>query len=319
VKHEEPSVTAAAVAATLLLLRDDPDFDAVVDEQTRQLVAAAVRQVVPGFGALYDRIPYPLLRRMAGGVERALSPGFIAHYAIRKRGVRAELDRAITDDGYTQVVLLGAGFDMISASLPKHVRVFEIDHPTTQAAKARARDVMSASPNVVLVPADFTKTTIADALAIAPTYEAKRPTVFVAEGLLMYLERDVVLRMLDDVVVASKHARLIATLIPPDRSGVVRLHSQRRAVDWMMKALNERFVWGEPITNVTALLEARGMRVLRQSTTTELAGTERARRRLPRPTGEVLLVSESIRSEGRRPGGDVMRRTPDTPYSAYRS
>ena len=74
-----PSVTAAVVAATLLLLRDDPELGHLVDRVTLAPIERAVREVVPVLGSLLDHAPWPLLKRAAFVAERLLSPGFVAH------------------------------------------------------------------------------------------------------------------------------------------------------------------------------------------------------------------------------------------------
>jgi methyltransferase (TIGR00027 family) len=291
-----PSVTAAVVAATLLLLRNDPDLGHLVDPNALAPLERAVRKVVPAMGGLLDHIPWPLLRRAALGVERIVSPGFVAHYALRKSVIRAELRRAF-EEGHRQVVLLGAGFDMLSTCLPTEARVFEVDHPATQAAKKQA--LGSSSPGRHgFVSADLAVEDLRDALLRAPGFDPARDTVYVAEGLLMYLTPARVAALLCDLDGRGQHrTRVVMTVITPDRDGAYRLHTQRRVVDACMRGLDEPFVWGTSRESLPALLAFYGLCPARITSTFELKDShfpERARRRLPRPTGELVVVADGL-------------------------
>lgn len=288
-----PSVTAAVVASTLLLLRDDDELGHLVDAEALPPIESAVRAALPILGTTLDHVPWPLLKRLARGVERAVSPGFVAHYALRKHAIRRHLLAAVAD-GFEQVVLVGAGFDMMSRAVPERVRVFEVDHPGTQRMK---RDGLRASStrDVTFVPADLTTTSLPDALAEA-SFDPSRDTVFVAEGVLMYLARPRAEAVLGEMVDARRRTRAIVTLVTPDRRGRPRLHSQRAVVDRCMRFLDEPFVWGERRPRVGALLARQGLRLESIASTDELrdaALSVRARRRLPRATGELIVLASA--------------------------
>jgi O-methyltransferase involved in polyketide biosynthesis len=120
--------------------------------------------------------------------------------------------------GVPQVVICGAGYDDRALRFQSPgLRFFELDHPATQADKARrlgalgavgalgALDVVGAAgvlgglgvgpPAVVLAPADFRHDDTAAVLAAAG-HDAARPTLFLCEGLLIYLDQPVVQRLL---------------------------------------------------------------------------------------------------------------------------
>ena len=290
----KPSMTAAVVAASLLLLPDDPLLGPLVDRSALPYIERNVREVAALLGLALDHVPWSVLRRLAFGVERGLSPGFIAHYALRKHAVRAALLAAV-GEGHHQVVLLGAGFDMLSMSVPADADIFEVDHPATQAAKQRAIANLPATRKVTFVGADLATEPLATVLTRTPGFDRHRKTVFVAEGLFMYLERRVVVDLLDDIN-DLEGARLIATLMTPDRNGRARLHSQRSVVDLCMRLLGEEFVWGASISGLEELLSASGLSVQSRLSSMEVARTIGGlpRSRLPRPTGEVLLVATAL-------------------------
>lgn len=289
------SVTAAVVASTLLLLRDDPAFGHLLDPVAHESIDAAVRVTLPVFGHLLDYVPWPVLRRAALGVESIISPGFIAHYALRKHAIRAHL-RQWVDEGFRQVVLLGAGFDMLSQSIPTEVSVFELDLPSTQEAKRKALLTM-ASRKVSFVPVDFARENLRGTLRRSPSFDHKARTVFVAEGLLMYLPAARAEALLADISSCTPDVRVVFTVITPDPYGRYRLHSQRKIVDWCMRWLDEPFVWGVRPEEITSLLQRHGLALESVVCTTEIRDrllSRNARRRMPQRSGELMIIGSRL-------------------------
>lgn len=300
---ERPNTTAAVIAATLLLLRDSRELGHLVDRGSLDAVERAVRLALPGAGTVLDHVPLPIVRRLAFALERAVSPGFMTHYAVRKALIRERLARAI-DDGFQQVVLLGAGFDMLSASVAPSARVFELDLPATQAAKVRALEGTRARP-VTYVAGDLARERLDDLLARAPGFRGDEDTVFVAEGLLMYLEEEAVDRLLGDMSRGRRRTQAILSFVTPDEGGRPRMHSQRKIVDLCMRLLGEEFVWGEASTQLEQRLERCSLRVVELVSNQELVDAlARDQQVRPRPTsGEVVVVATHTAT--RRESGDV--------------
>jgi methyltransferase (TIGR00027 family) len=88
-----------------------------------------------------------------------------------------------------QVVILGAGLDGRAwrlKSLSETV-VFEVDHPDSQAVKrARVAALRQTAREIRFVPVDFTRDDLDTALAAAG-HDAAKPTVWIWEGVVMYL------------------------------------------------------------------------------------------------------------------------------------
>ena len=162
------------------------------------------------FRALEQRLPQPLFadpwaRRFLRGRYRlaALLPAAALARAIDARwpGPRAGVcvrtrwfDDAIAAAraaGLDQLVLLGAGFDARAHRLPgiERVRVFEVDHPATQAMKRRV--VGAAAAHVTYVPVDFARDALPDALARAGL-RADARTLLLWEGVTNYLDEPTV-------------------------------------------------------------------------------------------------------------------------------
>lgn len=98
-------------------------------------------------------------------------------------------------DGVTQYVILGAGFDTFAFRRPElaaRLRIFEVDHPATQALK---RERIAAAgwelpANLHFVPVDFDRESLADALRQSP-FDPGQQSLFSWLGVTFYLDCDV--------------------------------------------------------------------------------------------------------------------------------
>jgi methyltransferase (TIGR00027 family) len=140
-----------------------------------------------------------------------LRPGIATRTTFMDEQVMAALGR-----GVRQVVIFGAGLDDRALRFrTAGVRFFELDHPATQADKARRLHGMSA-PGPTLAPCDFQSDSVEDALA-GCGHAAGRPTLFLCEGLLVYLDRQACLRLLAEAASrAAPGSTLAASLATCD-------------------------------------------------------------------------------------------------------
>jgi methyltransferase (TIGR00027 family) len=139
------------------------------------------------------------------------APGRMHEYL---RGRTAFFDRAVADSigtGVRQVVIGGAGYDGRALRYAKPgVRWFEVDHPATQADKrARLARLAIDTRHIRFIPADFTADPIAEPLTAAGLDPA-RPTLFLLEGVAVYLDPDVVARVLSEFRAAASGGSSLA-------------------------------------------------------------------------------------------------------------
>jgi methyltransferase (TIGR00027 family) len=117
-----------------------------------------------------------------------------AFVATRSRYAEDELAAAVAR-GVQYYVVLGAGLDTLayrSPYPPERLRVFEIDHPATQAWK---QDCLRGAgidvpPTMTFVPVDFDRQSLAEALRDAPFADA--PAFFSWLGVTPYLTREAI-------------------------------------------------------------------------------------------------------------------------------
>ena len=154
------------------------------------------------------------------GAQRALCAGLdFVPPAWMRPGIEARtrfMDDHVTAAiaaGVRQVVVCGAGLDDRALRFrTPGVRFFELDHPVTQADKAARLRTLGAEAGPVLVSCNF-ETDQAGAALRAHGHRDAAATLFLCEGLLVYLGRDTCVRLLTDLAgCAGPGSTLAATL-----------------------------------------------------------------------------------------------------------
>jgi methyltransferase (TIGR00027 family) len=116
--------------------------------------------------------------------------------------------------GVQQIVVGAAGYDGRALRYAKPgVRWFEVDHPATQQDKLRRlRRLGIATPQVRFVEADFTRDPVAERL-LAAGLDPAAPSLFLLEGVAVYLEPAVLEAVLDQLrQVATPGSRLVISV-----------------------------------------------------------------------------------------------------------
>lgn len=111
--------------------------------------------------------------------------------AARSRYAEDELARSVAD-GVRQYVVLGAGLDTFAYRNPHpDLRVFEVDHPATQAWKREQLQAagIAIPSSLTFVPIDFERQTLADALK-QYGFNARAAAFFSWLGVTPYLTRE---------------------------------------------------------------------------------------------------------------------------------
>jgi methyltransferase (TIGR00027 family) len=110
-----------------------------------------------------------------------------AFMAARSRYAEDQLALA-AERGVRQYVVLGAGLDTYAYRSAPGIRVFEVDHPATQAWKrSRLQDAGIAIPDsMTFVAVDFERHSLADELSRAG-FKMDQPAFFSWLGVIMYL------------------------------------------------------------------------------------------------------------------------------------
>ena len=131
---------------------------------------------------------------LVAGMRPPLATDLRPRIQVRTTFFDDAVQRAISA-GIRQVVIAGAGYDDRALRFrTTGVRFFELDHPGTQGLKSQRLRGLDTS-GLTLVPADFATDDVAGVLAAAGQHDTE-PTLFICEGLLVYLEQHVITALL---------------------------------------------------------------------------------------------------------------------------
>jgi len=250
------------------------------DPVARQLLPAPLRLALRAI----EQVP-PLL-----GVLRLASAGLADHVALRTAAIDAALVGALETSPHAQVVLLGAGLDARAYRLTElgAATVFEVDHPATQAEKRRrlgGRPPLAGDVRFVAI--DFERESLEDRLAAAG-HDPERPTIWIWEGVTLYLQPAAVEATLD--VVAARSApgsTLLMTYLTPDLA-------ERPPVPRPLLRAGFRAI-GEPVRATFTADEVKARLASRAFDVVDDGGSEDwARRFLARGRRSIVGISERL-------------------------
>jgi len=151
---------------------------------------------------------------------RVASLGFVDTMKNRTTAIDDFVRRGVAA-GVAQVVILGAGLDGRAWRMPElaDARVFEVDHPATQATKRHRLSASQMQPTageVVFVTVDFERDTLTDRLR-ASGHDLGSPTLWVWEGVTMYLLPETTAATLHELAsLSASGSRLAATYARSD-------------------------------------------------------------------------------------------------------
>ncbi len=159
-------------------------------------------------------------RRLCRGMRPA-GTGKLQTSLIARTRFFDERVLAALSAGVGQVVILGAGYDDRALRFrTPGVRFFELDHPATQADKARRlRAMKTGSGGPTLAPADFRADDVAGVLE-ASGHDAGQPTLFLCEGLLVYLDQPTCVRLLGALPARAAAGSELAASLATHREGL---------------------------------------------------------------------------------------------------
>ena len=271
-----PSATACVVAKNIALVSATPRLCFLVGPETAELTGLLIQAYSRRGAGFLRRAQYRWYQFLFRGYERCTIPGLALHQAVRKRHIERVV-RASLAEGFEQVVVLGGGLDTLALRLHKEfpgVNFLELDHPATQRLKRELVESRRlAGPNLKLTPIDFAKQPLKDFLAACPDYLPRRRTIFLSEGVLMYLTLEEI-EPLFSVIRQQEcpSVRFIFTFMELDGRRRPAFRNSTWFVRLWLRLKKEPFQWGLPRAEIKDFLASRGFSL------TELATEEKLRR-----------------------------------------
>jgi len=172
------------------------------------------RVIVDQFAPHYaGRVGMDMVRAM-----QAINPSIRRAITLRARFMD-DYSRECLQNGFEQVVLLGAGYDSRYLRIPEMrcVRVFELDLGSTQKIKKTLTcQLLGRLPaHVTYVALDFSKDSVVAKLLQAG-FRRDRKTLFIWEGVTLFLNEDIIAETLGQLAGLGPGNRVVFDFIPQE-------------------------------------------------------------------------------------------------------
>jgi len=248
-KRNQSSVSAQGIAVVRAIESAKPEGERIVYDPY-------ARQMVPGW--MYNLVKF--FYDLGYGDKRG--PGVMEFLIARDRYIDDFLQQRLDDD-LQQLVILGAGLDSRPYRFPQlisGVKVFEVDHPASQATKlGKLKQIFGELPAyVTFVAIDFTEQDLAERLS-AHGYDPQLKTLFIWQGVTQYLNPAAVDSTLAFVARNSgPGSQIIFDYMYTSLLGGAAGHGEIRNMRRYRRFSGEDLIFGIPEGQVTAYLEERG-------------------------------------------------------------
>jgi len=180
--------------------------------------------------------------------------------AARSRIAEDALSGAV-ESGVRQIVILGAGLDTFALRSPhgaRQIRIYEVDHPATQAWKRQrlAEAQLALPPCVALVPVDFERDDL-EKMLVGAGFQQHSPAFFTWLGVVPYLTQDAIRSTLDYMASIQSSEVVFDYMEPPQAlSEEMRTLITKRTEQ--LEKINERWASRFEPAGIGAMLRSHG-------------------------------------------------------------
>jgi methyltransferase (TIGR00027 family) len=180
----------------------------------------------------------------------------------RSRIAEDALSEAV-ERGVRQIVILGAGLDTFAFRNPhgaRQIRIYEVDHPATQAWKRQrlAEAQLALPPWLVLVPVDFEREDQGKKLVTAG-FQQNEPAFFTWLGVVPYLTQEAMISTLNYVASIQKSEVVFDYMEPPQACSEELRELLRKRTEQLEK-VGERWTSHFEPAAIAAILRLHGFR-----------------------------------------------------------
>ena len=180
--------------------------------------------------------------------------------AARSRIAEDALARAI-ERGVRQIVILGAGLDTFGLRNPHgalEIRIYEVDHPATQAWKRErlAQAQIALPPWLILVPVDFERDDMGKKLAAAGIQQDS-PAFFTWLGVVPYLTENAICRTLE-YMSSIENSEVVFDYVEPPEAFSEELRQIEKARAEQLEKIGERSDSRFEPAGIAAILRSHG-------------------------------------------------------------
>ncbi|MEN6293474.1 MAG: class I SAM-dependent methyltransferase [Methanobacterium sp.] len=252
---KEPSKTAETIAVVRMSESRKPEDERICYDQ---YAVHFVSQAVLDF-AVHNPEKYKAFVARNERLVPGASNSIVARVRFFDDIVKSSINR-----GLEQLVILGAGYDTRAYRIEglDKVKVFEVDHPATQSIKIEKITEIFGSllDYVTYVPMDLELDKFSQQL-LKSGYNKSLKTLFIMEGLLMYISPEIVDEILSFIVHNSgKGSAIIFDYIPLSVvDGTCKLEAGQNWRNGVM-AVGEPFLFGIKDGEIQSFLDQRGFK-----------------------------------------------------------
>jgi methyltransferase (TIGR00027 family) len=238
----------------------------------------AAHQLLDHGSVLYDPFAMKILREDEKDVLQFANAHPLASIGrlfttARSRIAEDALSTAV-QRGIRQIVILGAGLDTFALRNPhraREIRIYEIDHPATQAWKReRLDEAQIALPRwLTLVPVDFEQDDVGEKLAAAG-FQQNSPAFFTWLGVVPYLAENAIGRTLG-YMSSIQNSEVVFDYMEPPEAFSEELRQLEKERTEQLKKIDEPSVSRFEPADIEAILRSHGFRVIEDISFQEIA------------------------------------------------
>jgi methyltransferase (TIGR00027 family) len=240
---------------------DEPSRTALMIARQR-----AAHQVLDHGSILHDPFAMKILREDEKDVLQFANQHPLASIgrlftAARSRIAEEALSRAV-ERGVRQIVILGAGLDTFALRYPHRaleIRIYEVDHPATQAGKLErlAEAQIAPPPWLVFAPVDFEQDDVKEKL-VAAGLQQNSPAFFTWLGVVPYLTQDAIGRTLDSMS-SIQNSEVVFDYMEPPEAFSEELRQIEKARAEQLEKMGERSATRFEPAGIAAMLRSHGL------------------------------------------------------------
>lgn len=252
-KNKHFSYTATFIIIKLFGLSKDPKFSTLLGKNASKYYECIVSKLPWPLNFFKNLLKNSGIRHFAIFMEDLILPGDLMHLLMRKVYIEDAVSKALKD-GYRQVVVLGSGLDFTAVRTSGlHYHSFEIDSPAMIRLKS---DILKktnyANNNLHLISAQINESGLENILTEHPDFNKDIPTIFIAEGFLVYQDLPTIQGILFDMNrLTGNNSRFIFTLFDFHRMRPINAQIIRDAVEFV----GEKLKWNLGFNEFKNLLQ----------------------------------------------------------------
>jgi len=244
-KANRASATAYLIAESTVFLSQNEAIKPLLQSKTLELSKNFADSRSLSNKLVYLAKQRKFLSPFFTALENLVIPGIQLHYLVRKCRLEEIALNALAKD-FKQIVIFGAGFDTLALRLHKNfqdVNFIEIDYPSTQTVKKCViEEYRLASDNLKFISLDLTDNSLSQAILDVGYFRPNTKTLFIAEGLFMYLTESEIENLFDFVQQNSqKHSQFAFTFMERQANNRIAFRNSSKFVDFWLKMRGEPF------------------------------------------------------------------------------